>query len=91
VEVTPDSYTLRLARRGRSISRTEEFSFKSRGKGRRITVSGEDVTIFEGDRELLSRRLANKQTTGLATLPKLSDDEGGLGIRSFTELLSSLR
>jgi predicted ATPase len=87
----PDSYTLRLAQRGRSISRTEEFTFKRKGQGRRITVSGEDVSIFEGDRELLSRRLASAQTTGLATLPKFSDDEGGLEIRSFTELLSGLR
>src|SRR5262249_55650895 len=89
---TPDSYTLTLTRRGRSLSRTEEFTFKRRsGQGRRITVSGEDVTIIEGDKELLSRRLASTQTTGLATLPKFSDREGGLGIRSFTALLSSLR
>ena len=54
-------------------------------------MSGEDVTIIEGDKELLSRRLASTQTTGLATLPKFSDREGGLGIRSFTALLSSLR
>src|SRR5262249_37270716 len=27
----PDSYTLTLARRGRSLSRTEEFTFKRRG------------------------------------------------------------
>jgi predicted ATPase len=88
----PDSYTLTLTRRGRSLSRTEEFTFKRRGgQGRRITVSGEDVTIIEGDKELLSRRLASTQTTGLATLPKFSDREGGLGIRSFTALLSSLR
>jgi predicted ATPase len=88
----PDAYTLTLTRRGRSISRTEEFAFKRRGgQGRRITVSGEGVTIIEGGRELLSRRLASTQTTGLATLPKFSDREGGLGIRSFTALLSSLR
>ena len=36
----PDSYTLTLTRRGRSLSRTEEFTFKRRsGQGRRITVS----------------------------------------------------
>jgi predicted ATPase len=54
-------------------------------------VSGEDVAIIEGGRELLSRRLASTQTTGLATLPKFSDREGGLGIRNFTALLSNLR
>src|SRR5262249_17702661 len=88
----PDSYTLTLARRGRSLSRTEEFTFKRRGgQERRITVCGEGATIVEGGKELLSRRLASTQTTGLATLSKLSDREGGLGIRSFTALLSSLR
>jgi predicted ATPase len=88
----PDSYTLTLARRGRSLSRTEEFTFKRRGgQRRRITVSGEDVTIVEGGKELLSRRLASTRTTGLATLPKFSDREGGLGVRSFAALLPSLR
>lgn len=89
----PDSYRLRLSPSRRSgILRSEEFQFKRRGgRGRRITVSGTQVTITEEDRETFQRSLASNQTTGLATLPKLSDDEGGLGIRRFTEFLSELR
>ncbi|MBV9142506.1 MAG: AAA family ATPase [Pseudonocardiales bacterium] len=89
----PDRYRLVLSRyrRANSVTRHEEFTFKcSRGRGRRITVSGDRVTIYEGDEETFSRSLASNQTTGLATLPKLSDREGGLGIRSFTEFLSQI-
>ncbi|MGH3798454.1 MAG: AAA family ATPase [Pseudonocardiaceae bacterium] len=88
-ENAPDRYRLRLARHGKSISRQEEFTFKRRGgRGRRIKVSGDRVTIYEDEQETFSRSLASNQTTGLATLPKLSDSEGGLGIRSFTDFLS---
>ncbi len=90
-ENAPDEYRLRLARQGKSISRYEEFIFKRKGgRGRRITVSGYRVTIEEDEQETFSRSLASSQTTGLATLPKLSDSEGGLGIRSFTEFLSRI-
>lgn len=91
-ETAPDRYHMRISRRGKSISRYEEFTFKRRsGRGRRITVSGDLVTIAEGGDTLSERRLATRQTTGLATLPKLADDEGGLGIRLFTEFLSGIR
>ncbi|MGH3913945.1 MAG: AAA family ATPase [Pseudonocardiaceae bacterium] len=90
-ENAPDRYRLRLARHSKSISRQEEFTFKRKGgRGRRITVSGDRVTIYEDEQESFSRSLASNQTTGLATLPKLSDSEGGLGIRSFTEFLSRI-
>lgn len=90
-ENAPDRYHIRISRRGKSISRYEEFTFKRRsGRGRRITVSGDLVTITEGGDTLSERRLATKQTTGLATLPKLADDEGGSGIRQFTEFLSNI-
>lgn len=90
-ENAPDLYRLRLAKRGKSISRLEEFTFKRRGgRGRRITVNGDRVTIYEDEQETFSRSLASSQTTGLATLPKLSDSEGGLGIRSFTDFLSRI-
>lgn len=87
----PDQYRLKLSRRQGTISRSEEFAFKRRsGPGRRITVSGDRVTISEGDETTLSQRLASRQTTGLATLPKLADEDGGLGIRTFTEFLSDI-
>jgi len=89
----PDSYRLHLTPSKQSgIRRSEEFQFKRRGgQGRRITVSGTQVTITEEDRETVQHSLASNQTTGLATLPRLSDSEGGLGIRRFTEFLSDLR
>lgn len=88
----PDSYRLKLSRQKTSISRQEEFTFKRRGgRGRRITVSGDQVRISEQQGPEFSRSLANRQTTGLATLPKLSDEEGGLGIRDLTDFLSRIQ
>lgn len=90
----PDTYHLELRRHRRLnalITRTEDFSFKRyQGPGRRITVSGNTVMISEGDKEVLRRRLASSSTTGLATLPKLADDEGGLGIRDFASFLTQI-
>jgi len=38
-----------------------------------------------------SRQFATTHTTGLSTLPRLSDEEGGEGIRALAEFLSSMR
>lgn len=92
-----DEYLLRfgLTQTG-ALTRSEEFTFKrTKGRGRRITVSGRHVEIGpEGetsDGEPDRRRLATAQTTGLSTLPRLADDEGGEGIRALAEFLSSIR
>ena len=92
-----DEYMLRFGSTPRgALTRSEEFTFKrTKGRGRRITVSGRQVEIgpqgetanAEPDR----RRLATAQTTGLSTLPRLADDEGGEGIRILAEFLSSIR
>lgn len=93
----PDHYRLQLSRTGGgSLARQEEFTFKRRGgRGRRLTVNGTRAVIddlVDGSvTESLTRALASRQTTGLATLPKLSDAEGGEGIRRFTEFLTSIR
>lgn len=89
----PDVYTLRLSRQKDSIVRKEEFRFKRvGGRGRRITVVGTRVVVSDGRGEpQFTRTLASGQTTGLATLPKFSDEEGGQGIRDFSEFLSSIR
>ena len=93
----PDLYQLRLSRTpAGNISRREEFTFKrTGGRGRRLTVSGTQATIddlVDGSvTGTTSRALATNQTTGLATLPKLSDEDGGEGIRRFTEFLTSIR
>lgn len=88
-----DEYSLTLRRGRYGVLRTEEFTYKRfGGRGRRIKVNGRKVHILDADtgREL-TRTLADTQTTGLATLPKFSDDEGGQGIRDFAHFLSSIR
>lgn len=89
----PDRYELKLHRtKAGEISRNETFWFKrTSGAGRRIKITGLTATISEEGAPDVALRLATKQTTGLATLPKLADDQGGVGIRQFTELLSSIR
>lgn len=86
-----DSYKLRLTQQKNSISRREDFTFKRKGgRGRRITVSGSQVRIVDDEGPDFSHNLASNQTMGLATLPKLSED-GGLGIRDFTDFLSRIQ
>jgi len=86
----PDRYELEVGRGKTGISRKEDFTFKRQGgQGRRYTARGSRITI-SGDAEK-RMQLASPQTTGLATLPKLADDEGGLGIRTFAEFLSRIR
>jgi predicted ATPase len=87
-----DSYRLRLNQTKRGISRTEDLVFKRKaGPGRRITVSGTEVTIRDDQVQDGKRRLADEQTSGLGTLARLADDEIGPGPRSYAKFLSSLR
>lgn len=87
-----DEYTLTLKPGARAVTRTEKFTFKRvEGRGRRISVSGRRVQILDEAEGELTRTLADAQTTGLATLPKFSDDEGGRGVRDFAQFLSSIR
>ncbi|WP_419918204.1 AAA family ATPase [Candidatus Poriferisocius sp.] len=83
-----------------ALKRSEEFTFKrTKGRGRRINthinVSGRQVKIRpEGEitgTETDQRELATEQSTGLSILPRLSDEEGGEGIRSLADFLSSIR
>lgn len=86
----PDEYSLELSTTKTGISRKEDFTFKRQGgQGRRYTARGNRITI-SGDAERRVQ-LASAQTTGLATLPKLADDEGGLGIRAFADFLTRIR
>jgi predicted ATPase len=89
-----DEYMLRLSQTASGISRTEEFTFKrSSGRGRRYKASGKEIEIsdLDSDAPRQVQRVADAQTTGLATLPKLADEQGGLGIRTFANFLSSIR
>ncbi|GAA4847071.1 AAA family ATPase [Luteimicrobium xylanilyticum] len=87
-----DEYELSIRQGKRGILRTEEFEFKRRsGPGRRYRAVGETVSITENERSVQDVRVASAQTTGLATLPKLADDQGGLGIRDLADFLAEIR
>ena len=92
----PDEYRLSFYRSvSNRLNREESFVWKrTRGQGRRLTVKGTKVEfgaddVETGDRE--TRLLANRQATGLATLPDWSDEEGGEGIRLLAQFLSGIR
>lgn len=92
----PDEYQLNfgLTPNG-NLQRRESFSFKrTKGQGRRITVSGSKVEFATDDKHEAPddvRELASTQATGLATLPDWSDKEGGEGIRQLARFLSRIR
>ncbi|MGB3909714.1 MAG: AAA family ATPase [Pseudolysinimonas sp.] len=87
----PDSYQLKFNRAASGITRREIFEFKRvPGKGRRIQVTGSQVTI-QGDGDDSRRQLASGQTSGLGTLARLSDTDVGPGPASYAEFLSSIR
>lgn len=92
----PDDYQLSFFQTPRGLlSREESFAFKrTKGQGRRITVTGQKVEFRRDDVDEApsrTRELASRQATGLATLPDWSDNEGGEGIRVLAEFLSSIR
>ncbi|WEH18533.1 AAA family ATPase [Streptomyces sp. VNUA24] len=101
----PDEYDLKVRRysapsnkdTGRyRLTRSESFQFKrTRGRGRRITVSGERATVvdtrpssgLEDSSEFGIQRLSS----GLSTLPRLTSTEGGTEVARVAHQLSSFR
>ncbi|MGV9268657.1 AAA family ATPase [Kitasatospora sp. NPDC003701] len=103
----PDEYELTIRRRsdkrvaeGFTISRSESFRFKrTKGRGRRITVSGEEALVTDiaadsqgrlddsGERSLGISKLSS----GLSTLPRLAAAEGGEEVATMARGLSSFR
>ncbi|MCQ4194646.1 AAA family ATPase [Streptomyces parvulus] len=101
----PDEYDLKVRRysapsnkdSGRyRLTRSESFQFKrTRGRGRRITVSGERATVvnirpssgLEDSSEFGIQRLSS----GLSTLPRLTSTEGGTEVARVAHQLSSFR
>ena len=84
----------------RYLARQEFFKFKrTRGRGRRIEISGQRAQFFTDD----LRANAVEQLTqvhelglrgdalGLAALPRLSDDEGGKEIRKLSDMFAHFR
>lgn len=93
----PDEYQLRIENRpGRSLSRRESFTFKrSQGRGRRITITGEKavLTNVEPDStEIPAGSIGLRRfSSGLSTLPRLSDEQGGAEPARAAEQMASFR
>lgn len=97
----PDEYELKVSRRatprgdGYTLARSETFQFKrTRGKGRRITISGEQAKVTdtraseESEKENIGIR---RLSSGLSTLPRLARTEGGAEVSRVADRLSSFR
>ncbi|HYS39224.1 MAG TPA: AAA family ATPase [Pseudonocardiaceae bacterium] len=92
----PDEYDLRITRRRQSLTRNESFQFKrTQGRGRRITISGAKISFLNtsaGRAEPVDRTIGIRRlSSGLSTLPRLSDDEGGTEVSTIAERLASFR
>ncbi|WP_028647596.1 AAA family ATPase [Nocardiopsis sp. CNT312] len=95
----PDEYELEIKRRKRDerfvLSRQESFQFKRvKGRGRRITIQGKEAQVVDmrqgGNEDVHSIGL-QRFSSGLSTLPRLSDDAGGNEVAAVAEALASFR
>ena len=86
-----DVYELKFSQANSgALSRHESFTFKGTpGRGRRRKIEVRETEAVLGPED--SWQLATGQTTALATLPRLADEQGGAGIRKLAEFLSSIR
>lgn len=99
----PDDYSLRITRPKRRtqatasrLYRREEFQFKrTGGRGRRITIRGGRATVAETGKaqQVASERSIGIRplSSGLSTLPRLSDESGGTEVATVAERLASFR
>lgn len=98
----PDEYTLtfyqgRLPRGRRYISRKEVVNFKRvKGRGRRITVQGDDFEVYTVDGENghaqdASSLKLQKTATALGTVRRLGKEYEAPSLKELAELLETLR
>lgn len=96
----PDEYELQITRRRRegrdTLSRQESFQFKrTKGRGRRITIQGEKAQVIDTQQSSeapATRSIGLRRfSSGLSTLPRLSDDAGGNEVAVLAERLASFR
>lgn len=76
------------------LTRREHFTFKpSKGRGRRITISGEKAELVEthGEKKTTRGFSLRSDSLGLSTLPRLSAAQGGDAVRKMAELFSTFR
>lgn len=79
-----------------TLTREESFQFKRTAKqGRRITIKGGQIEVVDerANRDPSTRRqeLLRSDSLGLATLPKLSEDEGGRQVNQIADLFATFR
>ncbi len=85
--ITPSMVMVRGTKR-RLIRRKEEFTFKrTKGRGRRMTISGSQVRVA-GQK---AKDLLKDEALGLSTLPRLSSKGGYQEVETLATLLSSFR
>ncbi len=97
----PDEYALQITRRRRdgrdALSRKESFQFKrTKGRGRRITIQGEKAQVVDTRRSEAEDTVTHsiglqRFSSGLSTLPRLSDDAGGSEVATLAEGLAAFR
>jgi predicted ATPase len=89
----PDEYTLIIQDESATgLWRFEVLDFNENDGRRRVgSVPQGTLTIKWDETGEIGRKLASAQTTALATLPKLSDEDGGPGIRHFSEMLQRIQ
>jgi predicted ATPase len=91
----PDEYSLRVTRSGRALQRRESFQFKrTAGRGRRITIRGQTISIVDdrpGRAGSTERVGINRLSSGLSTLPRLADEQGGTEVTTVAQRLASFR
>ena len=89
----PDEYSLHVSRGRSGFARSESFVFKrTKGSGRRITISGQKVSVEDTGKDARTQEIGiSAQSSGLSTLPRLSDDRGGSEVATVARLLASLR
>lgn len=93
-----DEYTLEVSGRKLptanryALVRQEHFRFKrTRGRGRRLTIRGRDVQVFDDERKASEQPLLRSDSLALATLPRLADEAGGRQVRQIAELFATFR
>jgi predicted ATPase len=96
----PDEYELTVGKvrtqggRAYRLTRRERFAFKrTKGRGRRITISGAQAKVVDtsAGTESESRIGIQRLSSGLSTLPRLARSEGGAEVARMARNLSSFR
>jgi predicted ATPase len=93
----PDEYSLAIRNvGGRKLARDETFQFKrTQGRGRRITVRGQRVSVVGVDRDDSQTQEQEigiqPLSSGLSTLPRLSAREGGDEVATMARRLGAFR